>query len=406
MRTASRPLPSSRRHNSPPRRPDGSQDENLQRVNHGIPHERRRKRSRSWSHDRAGTLHSLNPSVDEPRDRSGSRTSSPEPSPLFPRPQASKGKAKAVDLGTVANDLAPSTSGSEAERVTIDNAVVDARINGFPNAEHTVIGHSKRGNRDRTPKLLTLRQSVQAHLSLPKTEPVKVSGPPDELKNRSSGPVLRHGRPSLLERISGMEEIPNDKPVSVSAAHLDISTRPRPPHPLSPPVAMRPQLTPGTISNIDLAKEGTTDIDNHPPDHISNISHNTGVTAHADRSDRAPRVDTDNERTQGRPVKIESVVVTGIPSTSPFSPVPPIPLVPWTLAESKETNPFAPVVMNLRSKLLERLDGERKRAIGAASGESQVEPDVGNISEDTLRAELRARSRLRARLTPGRILEP
>jgi hypothetical protein len=91
---------------------------------------------------------------------------------------------------------------------------------------------------------------------------------------------------------------------------------------------------------------------------------------------------------------MKNVMVAGIPPTAPTPP--PIPLDPSTPAEPEETTP-PPVVATLRNKLLERLESERKRAIGAASVELGVEPVGGNISEDSLRAELRARNRLRAR---------
>ena len=108
---------------------------------------------------------------------------------------------------------------------------------------------------------------------------------------------------------------------------------------------------------------------------------------------------------------MKNVVATVIPSAAPRSPS--ISSVPSTPAGPGETTPPSPLLANLRSKLLEeRLDRERKRAIGAASGELQVEPVVGNISEDSLRAELRARNRLRTRLIVAKgdrhvdILEP
>lgn len=314
-----------------------------------------------------------------------------------------------MDLSRVANRLSPSTSKSEAERVTIDNSLLHAPIHGFPNAEHTVIVDSKRGNRDRAPKALTLRQSVQAHLSLPKTQLLKVSSPPDEPEDRTSGPPLRHGRPSLLERISGMEEVLHNEPVSVSSAHIYISTGPY----KSPPQsnAMHPQRSAGTNRDINLIRERSTNIDSQHPDHISNITYDNNFTAHAICPNRAPRADTDYERTHVGLAKMKNVVATVIPSAAPRSPS--ISSVPSTPAGPGETTPPSPLLANLRSKLLEeRLDRERKRAIGAASGELQVEPVVGNISEDSLRAELRARNRLRTRLIVAKgdrhvdILEP
>lgn len=375
----------------------------------------KRKRSRSKSQDRARALRSRDPSVDEPasrKDRSGSQTlsSSSEPPSASPHPRVTKGKGKAVDLGRAANSLGRCTSGSEAERgVTIDKDVGDARIHGFPNPEHTVIGDSKRGNRDRRPKTLSLRQSVQAHLSLPKTEPLKVSGPPDEPQNTFSGPGLRHGRLSLLERISGMEEVLSSKPVSVSAAHLDAPASPYPSLPLRPAV-IRPHRSARTSGNIGPTEGGTVGINDQRPDHISSISHENDVAAYADRPDRAPRVDTDDERTHVRLAEMKNVMAARIPPTARMSP--PMPPVPSTPVESGGATTPTPVLENLRSKLLERLDGERKRSVGAASGELEVEPVVGNASEGSLRAELRARNRLRARLAVANgdrrvdILEP
>ena len=92
-------------------------------------------------------------------------------------------------------------------------------------------------------------------------------------------------------------------------------------------------------------------------------------------------------------------MVAGIPPTAPTPP--PIPLDLSTPAESDKITP-TPVVTTLRNKLLERLESERKRAIGAASGEPEVEPVVENISEGSLKAELRARNQLRARLAVAR----
>jgi hypothetical protein len=410
---ASRPFFPSRRYGSLPRRSDGNHNENRRQMRRGIADERGRKRSRPGSHDRTGALRSQDPSADERmsgRDRSESQTlaSSQEPPPS-PHSPVVRGKGKAVDLGKVANGLGSFTSGSEAERVAIDKSVRDARIHGFPNAEHTVIGDSKRGNRDRAPKALTLRQSVRAHLSLPETEPLKVSGPPHEPENRTPGPGLRHGRPSLLERISGMEGSLSSQPVPVSALHLDISASPHP-HPSLRQAVIRPRQSAEASGNINSTEEGTIDIDNQLPDHISNITHDNDVTAHVGRPDRTPRVDTDEERTHGGLAEIRSVMVVGISPTVPTST--PLPLVPSTPAEPRKTTAPSPVIVNPRNKLLERLDGERKRAIGAASGELEVEPVAGNMSEGSLRAELRARNRLRARLVVAKgdghvnILEP
>jgi len=88
-------------------------------------------------------------------------------------------------------------------------------------------------------------------------------------------------------------------------------------------------------------------------------------------------------------------MVAGIPATAT---PPSIPQDPLTSAEQGEATHPASVVTVLRNKLLERLENERERAIGAASGELGAEPVPGNISEDSLRAELRARNELRTRL--------
>jgi hypothetical protein len=296
------------------------------------------------------------------------------------------------------NDLGHSASGSEAERITIDNGAINAPVHGHPNAEHTVIDSSKRGKRDRTPRVLTIRQSVEAHLSLKKTELLKVSRPPDESKVRIPGPDLRHGRRSLLERISGMEGTLPSQPAP--AAHPDISAIPDTSYPL-PPAAVRPQQSVGTSSDNIPTEEGTVVIDNHHPDPISNTICKSTLTAHADRPDRVPRANTDAvlERTRIRLAKMKNAMVAGVPPTAPTPP--PIPLDPSTPAELEE--PPSPAVANLRDRLLERLEGERKRAIGAASGELEVEPVAGNISEDSLKAELKARNRLRTRLVVAKV---
>ena len=374
------------RYTSLPRSPDGN---NRRQMTHRTSGQGRPKRRRSRSHDRARALHS--------RDKSESQTlpSSSEPPSLSPHPQIAKGKGKAVDLARVANDLGPYTNGTEAERVAIDKPVAHVRIHGFPNVEHTVFGDSKPRNRDRVPKALTLRQSVQAHLSLPKTKPLKVSSLPEEPEHKSAGPSLRHGRLPLLQRISGMQEVLNSQPVSISAARPDISALPYPSPPI-PPAAIRPQRSTEASGNIDPTEEGTNEIDNQCPNIILNITHDNYVTAHADRSDRAPQVDTDDESTRVRLAELKDMMVASIPPTAPTSP--PIPPVPSTPAEPGESTPPAPVAGNPRSKLLERLDSERKRAIGAASGELEVKPVAGTTGEDSLRAELKARNRLRARL--------
>lgn len=375
MEIKSRSLPPSGHNNSPPGRADGDKTS-------GTSRERRRKRNLSRSRDRA-------------------RARDPSVSP--PPPRVTKGKERAVDLSGVADGLSPAANGSGGERTAIDKGAVNTRV---PNVENTVIGDFKRGNRDRAPKALTLRQSVQAHLSLQKSEPLKVSRLLDELGNNISGPSLRHGRPSLLERISGMEEILHRQSTSVSPPHVNSSTNIDPIHPL--PSA--PQLSAGTNGNACSAEGGTIDNQSHNP--VSNVDHENDLTAPADRPDRTPRVDTEAvlQRTRIRLAKMKNTMVAGIPPTAPTPP--PIPLDLPTPVEPEETTPPTPVVENLRNRLWERLESERKRAIGAASGELSGGPVAGNISEDSLQAELRARSRLRARLAVTKgdshvdILEP
>jgi hypothetical protein len=212
----------------------------------------------------------------------------------------------------------------------------------------------------------------------------------------------------LLERISGMEEILHRQSTSVSPPHIDSSTNLDPFRPL-PSV---PQLSAGTNGNACSAEGGTIDIDDQSRNPVSNVDHENDLTAHADRPDRAPRVDTEDilQRTRIRLAKMKNTMVAGIPPTAPTPP--PIPLDLPTPVEPEETPPPTPVVENLRNRLLERLESERKRAIGAASGELSGGPVAGNISEDSLQAELRARSRLRARLAVTKgdshvdILEP
>lgn len=302
-----------------------------------------------------------------------------------------------MDLSRIANDLGPSPNGGEAERAAIDEGAVSTGTHGFPKVEHTVIVDSKRGNRDRAPKTLSLRQSVQAHLSLQRAEPLKVSRLLDEPENRIAGPDHRHGRPSLLERVSGMEGVPHSQPISVAAPHSDTSVSLDPSRTPRPAAAL-PQRTAGTKSHISPTGEGTIVTDNQRRDPIFNVTHENNLTAPADRPDRVPRVDTDDvlERTRIRLAKMKNMMVAGIPPTAPTPP--PIPSDPSTPEEPEETIPPAPAIAGLGNKLLERLEGERKRAIGAASGELGVEPVAGNISEDSLKAELRARNRLRARL--------
>ena len=395
-----RPPSPSRRNYSRPRRPDGNYEDDWQRRTPGTSYGRSRKRSRSMSRDKERDRRLRDASIDERtlrRDRSGSRTlatSSGSSSPV-PHSQVVKGKGKAVDLGGVASGIGPSTSGAEAEMGTTDKTVGNVR--DLTNAEHTVIGDFKRRNRDRTPKALTLRQSVQAHLSLQQTEPLKVSRPPAWPKTRIPGPDLRHGRPSLLERISGMEEAHQNQLVSVSGVHLGV--------PAGSDPARSPRLTagqpeePGTDDNrINPTEQGTTDIDGPRLDPISNVINQNNSVAQAERPDRVPRVDTKEvlERTRIRLAKMKNMMVAGIPPTAPTPP--PIPLDPSMPVELGETTPAVPVVATPRNKLLERLESERRRAIGAASGEPEVEPITGNISEDSLKAELRARNQLRVRL--------
>ena len=304
--------------------------------------------------------------------------------------QIAKGKGKAVNLEIFTDEPDPSTSRSEA---AIDKGAGNVHTRGLPNTEHTVIVDSKCGKRDRAPKALTLRQSVQAHLSLP-AEPLRVSRSP-----AGSGPDPRHGRPSLLERISGMEEVSPSRLVSVSTVHLGLpaGSAPAPP---PRPFAAQPQQPGVTSSDVDFAGGGSFGIDNNS-DPISNPvrQDNDNTIAQAEHPDRIPRVSNEDvlERTRVRLAKMKNVMVAGVPPTAPTPP--PIPLDPSTPTEPDETTLPTPVVATLRNKLLKRLESERMRAIGAASVESEVEPVAGNGGEDSLRAELRARNQLRARLT-------
>ena len=404
MRIGIRPPSPSRRDNPHPRRPDNNREGDWRRRTRGASYERRRKRSRSKSRGRESVQQLPDTGVDEHRSQraqseSQTLTGSSGLSPPAPNAQVVKGKGKAVDLGGFTNGLSPSTSRSEAERETIDKRVGNVQTHGLPNTEHTVIDDSKRGNRDRAPKALTLRQSIQAHLSLPQTEPLQVSRPPI-----ISGPDLRHGRPSLVGRISGMEEVSHDQLVSVSTTNLGV---PACPESTVPPrsAAVQPEQPEAASNNIDTTNEDIIDIgDNHSdPDPISShVRQDNGKpTAQAERPDRVPRLNTQDvlERTRIRLAKTRNVMVAGIPPTAPTPP--PIPLDLSTPAESDKITP-TPVVTTLRNKLLERLESERKRAIGAASGEPEVEPVVENISEGSLKAELRARNQLRARLAVAR----
>ena len=288
-----------------------------------------------------------------------------------------------MDLGRAVNEFGPSTS--EAETATTEV--------GFPNSEHTAIEGSKRGNRDRAPKALTLRQSVQDHLSL--DGPLQASRP-----LAGPGPDPRHGRPSLLERISRMEEVPHNQ--TVSAVHQGVSAGPDPTRSLRS-TAVQPGQSGTVDNNTKPADEHTVNIGSNRADAISDLICQDNPTAQAERPDRAPRVNTNDilERTRIRLAKVKNVMVAGIPPTAPTPP--PMPLDCPTPAGPGETTPPAPVVAALRNKLLERLEGERKRAIGAASGGLEVEPVGGNISEGSLKAELRARNQLRARLAAVKV---
>lgn len=389
--------PSPSRHDIPrPGRPGDNSEGDWRRRARGTSYERRRKRSRSRSHDGERVRRLPDRGIDErasQRAQSESRvltSSSGSSSTSAPHTQVVKGKGKAVDVGRFADEVGPSTSRSSADGATIDKRVGEDQACELPNAEHTVIVGSKYGNRDRAPKALTLRQSVQAHLSLP-TEPLRVSRPPAR-----SGPDPRHGRPSLLERISGMEEVSDSRPVSVSTVHLGSPAGPAPP---SRPAVVQPEQSGAVSNDVGLTGRGTIDIDNHP-DPISNLAHQDhgNLTARTERPDRVPRVSTKDvlERTRVRLAKMKNVIVAGVPPTAPTPP--PIPPDPSTPTEPDETTPPTPVVATLRNKLLERLESERKRVVGAASGEPEVEPVAGNTGEDSLRAELRARNQLRARL--------
>jgi len=393
------PLPPSRRNGSRPRSPDGNHGDGWRRRTRGTPHERRRKRSRSRSHDGERDRRLRDPSIDEcpsqrtPPESQALTSSSGLSSPPAPHSWVVKGKGKAVDLGENVNDLGPSTDGGEAGRTTIDKVVGNPQTRELPNAEHTVIDNSKPGNRDRTPKALSLRQSVWAHLSLNRTEPTQV-----RRTTAGSGPDPRHGRPPLLERISGMEEVPQCQLVSVSTVHLGASAGSHPARPL-PSAAVDSGQSGATRDDTNPTDAGTIDVDNHNPDPISNLIRQESPTAQAECHGRAPRFNTKVILECTRAIRLtaaKNVMVAGTPPTAPTPP--PIPLGPSTSAEPGDTTRPTPVVTALRSKLLERLGSERERAIGAASGEPEVEPVLGNISEGSLRAELRARNELRTRL--------
>lgn len=330
--------------------------------------------------------------------------SSSGPSSPAPGSQVVKGKGKATDLDKLANDLGQSTSGDTAGRTAIDNGARSTPIRELPNAEHTVIDGSKQGNSDRAPKALTLRQSIQAHLALQKTEPLKVSRPPAEPKSNTSGPDLRRGRPSLLERISGMEEVLENTLASVSAAHPDVTGNQGSTWVLRSATA-QPERSGAASSNINInyGGEDIIDIDSHRPDPISNAIDKDNGTVQAECTDRALRVNPKDvlERTRVRLAKMKNAMVAGVPPTAP-TPPPPMPLNPSTQAELEETKP-ALVVFTTKNQLLERLESERRRVIGAAPGEPEVEPVAENASEGSLRAELRARNQLRARLAAARV---
>ena len=385
-----RPSSPSRHSCSPPRRPDNNYGDDGRREVRGASGGRRRKRSRSGSHDRGQARQLRDPGADERpsrRARSECQTlpGSSGSLPPVPHSQVVKGKGKAVDLGSVANGR------DEDERARIDK-----RVHELPDAEHTVIDDSKCGRGDRAPKVLSLRQSVQAHLSLRQTEPLKVSRPDAGSERRILGPDPRHGRPSLLERISGMEDVSQSHFVSVSTLHLALSAGPDPARsPRSAAIKLAQSRTLG--GDTDPTKEYAVAIDSHHPDPIPDLAHQDNPTAQFDCPDRATRVNTKDvlERTRVRLAKMKNAMVAEIPPTAPTPP--PIPIDPSTPTEPGGTTPSAPIIATMRNKLLERLESERMRAVGAACREPGAEPIVGNISERSLKAELRARSQLRAR---------
>ena len=88
-------------------------------------------------------------------------------------------------------------------------------------------------------------------------------------------------------------------------------------------------------------------------------------------------------------------MVASIPPTATPASIPQDP--PTSAEQGRTTQPDSTATV-LRNKLLEKLENERECAIGAASGELEVESVPGKISEDSLRAELRARNELRTRL--------
>jgi hypothetical protein len=396
-------LPPSRHNPSQPERPGHTDEDGRRRRTRDTVYKKRRlKRSRSGSHDRERARQWQDPSADactlqRAQSESQTLTSSSGPSSPAPGPQVVKGKGKATELDRLANGLGPSTSGDTVERTAIDNGARSTPIRELPNAEHTVIDDSKQGNSDRAPKALTLRQSIRAHLALQKTEPLKVS----RSARSVSGPDLRHGRPSLLERISGMED---NELVSVSAARPDVVGDQGSTRPLRSATA-QPERSGAASSNINInyAGEDIIDIDSHRPDPISNAIDKDNGAARAECADRALRVNPQDvlERTRVRLAKMKNVTVAGVPPTAPTPP--PMPLDPSTPAELEETDAAPVVFATTRGKLLERLESERRRAIGAAPGEPEVEPAVENVGEGSLRAELRARNQLRARLAVARV---
>lgn len=389
----------------------GDVDEDRRRRTGDATYKKRRlKRGRSGSHDRERARQWQDPSADActlQRARSESQTLSSSSGPSSPAPgsQVVKGKGKATELDKLANSLGPSTSGDAAGRTAIDNGARSTPICELPNTEHTVIDDSKQGNSDRAPKALTLRQSIQAHLALQKTEPLKVSRSRVEPKGSISGPDLRHGRPSLLERISGMEEVVDNELASVSAARPDVTGNQGSTRPLRS-AAAQPERSGAASSdiniNVNYAEEDIIDIDSHRPDPISNTIDKHNGTVQAECADRALRVNPKDvlERTRVRLAKMKNVMVAGVPPTAPTPP--PMPLDPSTPAELEETDP-GPVASVTKIKLLERLESERRCAIGAAPGEPEVGPVAENVSEGSLRAELRARNQLRARLAVARV---
>jgi hypothetical protein len=249
----------SRRRSSLPGRPDGKREDGLRRAR-GTSYERRRKRSRSGSHDRKRVRQLRDPGVDERTSR-GDRseihnlTNSSAPSSPAPHSRVVKGKEKAGDLGRVTNGLGPPASGSEAEWTTTDEGVGNAQIREppirntrsltIPNVG-TEIEHQKHSLYVNPSKLIYLYR---------KPNRLRLVALPLNPGARTPGPDLRHGRRSLLERISGMEEVPHQRLVSVSAVHLDVSISPDPARPRRS-AAAQPERSGAASSNINLGYRG------------------------------------------------------------------------------------------------------------------------------------------------------